>query len=68
VKHAVQRGILVPTQHLLWDQGKPRKTLIESDYLDKMLLYTYCDIDSGLKSREYGRRDPSRRPRGTLYM
>jgi hypothetical protein len=22
-KHAVQRGIWVPTQHLLWDQGKP---------------------------------------------
>jgi hypothetical protein len=29
VKHAMLRGILVPTQHLLWDQGKPRKTLIE---------------------------------------
>jgi hypothetical protein len=28
-KHAVQRGIWVPTQHLLWDQGKPRKTLME---------------------------------------
>jgi hypothetical protein len=28
-KHAVQRGIWVTTQHLLWDQGKPRKTLIE---------------------------------------
>jgi hypothetical protein len=28
-KHAVQREIWVPTQHLLWDQGKPRKTLIE---------------------------------------
>jgi hypothetical protein len=28
-KHVVQRGIWVPTQHLLWDQGKPRKTLIE---------------------------------------
>jgi hypothetical protein len=28
-KHAVQLGIWVPTQHLLWDQGKPRKTLIE---------------------------------------
>jgi hypothetical protein len=23
VKHAVQRGVWVPTQHLLWDQGKP---------------------------------------------
>jgi hypothetical protein len=29
VTHAEQRGIWVPTQHLLWDQGKPRKTLIE---------------------------------------
>jgi hypothetical protein len=29
VKHAVQRGIWVPTQHLLWVQGKPRKTLIK---------------------------------------
>jgi hypothetical protein len=28
-KHAVQRGIWVPTQHLLWDQGKPRKTFNE---------------------------------------
>jgi hypothetical protein len=29
VKHAEQRGIWVPTQHLIWDQGKPQKTLIE---------------------------------------
>jgi hypothetical protein len=28
-KHAVQRRIWVQTQHLLWNQGKPRKTLIE---------------------------------------
>jgi hypothetical protein len=28
-KHAVQCGIWVPTQHSLWDQGKPRKILIE---------------------------------------
>jgi hypothetical protein len=28
-KHAVQRGIWVPTQYLLWDQEKPRKTWIE---------------------------------------
>jgi hypothetical protein len=28
-KHAVQRGIWVPTQHLHWDQGKRRKTLTE---------------------------------------
>jgi hypothetical protein len=26
---AVQIGIWVPTQHLLWDEGKPRKSLIE---------------------------------------
>jgi hypothetical protein len=25
----VQRGIWVPTQHLLWDQRTPYKTLIE---------------------------------------
>jgi hypothetical protein len=29
VKHAVQYGIWVPTHHLLWDQGKPWKTLFE---------------------------------------
>jgi hypothetical protein len=29
VKHAVKHAIWVPAQHLLWDQGKPRKTLIE---------------------------------------
>jgi hypothetical protein len=28
-KQAVQYGIWVPTQHLLWNQGKPQKTLIE---------------------------------------
>jgi hypothetical protein len=29
VKHALQRGIWAPTQHLLWDKEKLRKTLIE---------------------------------------
>jgi hypothetical protein len=29
VKHAVQRGIWVPIQHFPWEQGKPRKNLIE---------------------------------------
>jgi hypothetical protein len=29
VRHAEQRGIWVPTQHLLWDQEKPRKNLID---------------------------------------
>jgi hypothetical protein len=28
-KHAVQRRIWVSTQHSPWEQGKPRKTLIE---------------------------------------
>jgi hypothetical protein len=33
-KHGVaQRGIWVPTQHLPWDQGKPRYTLIAFAYL-----------------------------------
>jgi hypothetical protein len=36
VKHTEQRGIWVPTQHLLLDQGKPRKTFI--DYEDRLLL------------------------------
>jgi hypothetical protein len=41
-KHAVQRGIWIPTQHLLWDQGKPRKTLIESScLLFKTNLYRF---------------------------
>jgi hypothetical protein len=26
---AEERGIWLPTQHFLWDQGKPRRTLIE---------------------------------------
>jgi hypothetical protein len=35
VRHTEQRGIWVPTQHLLWDQGKPRKTeLTHEDSLD----------------------------------
>jgi hypothetical protein len=28
-KHQVQRGIWVPTQHLVWYREKPRKILIE---------------------------------------
>jgi hypothetical protein len=36
VKHAVQRGIWVLTQHLLWDQENPRKTL----YALLFLLYS----------------------------
>jgi hypothetical protein len=29
MKHVVELRIFVPTQDLLWEQGKPRKTLIE---------------------------------------
>jgi hypothetical protein len=29
MKHSVQRLIRLPTQHLLWDRGKPQRTLIE---------------------------------------
>jgi hypothetical protein len=29
MKQAVQRGIWVPTQHLLHGRGKPRKTLVD---------------------------------------
>jgi hypothetical protein len=32
VKHAVQHGIWVWTQHLLWDQGKPWKMKLKSRY------------------------------------
>jgi hypothetical protein len=39
VTHAVQRGIWVPTQHLLWDQGKPRKTLIQVALLLHFTIY-----------------------------
>jgi hypothetical protein len=28
-RHAVQRGIWIPTQRLIEDRGKPRKTLID---------------------------------------
>jgi hypothetical protein len=41
-KHAVQRGIWVPTQHLLWDQGKPRETLIE------LAAVLYLELNSTL--------------------
>jgi hypothetical protein len=42
VKHAVQRGIWVPTQHLLWEQGKPRKTLIK---LFKVFVWETLDLE-----------------------
>jgi hypothetical protein len=29
VKYAEQRVICLPTQHLLWDRGKPRKPSID---------------------------------------
>jgi hypothetical protein len=42
VNHAVQRGTWAPTQHLLWDQGKPRQVLIDfagrTSRLDRVLV------------------------------
>jgi hypothetical protein len=35
--------------------------------LQFVLFYSEWKARSGLESREYGRRDPSRWPRGTLY-
>jgi hypothetical protein len=42
-KHAVQRGIWLPTQHLLWDHGKPRKTLIELASFSKSKSKSHYD-------------------------
>jgi hypothetical protein len=54
-KHAVQRGIWVPTHHLLWDQGKPRKILIEmsecwgiSSRLGHWIFLTYLILPAAL--------------------
>jgi hypothetical protein len=38
---AVQRGIWVPTQHLLWDQGKPWKTLMQRRIVRSLVLYGF---------------------------
>jgi hypothetical protein len=43
VKHTEQRGIWVPTQHLLWDQGKPRKTLIELVGRRTFRMQKFCE-------------------------
>jgi hypothetical protein len=50
-KHAVQRGIWVPTQHLLWDQGKARKTLIELAGRRTFRMQTPVAGPSGCKLR-----------------
>jgi hypothetical protein len=45
VKQAVQRGIWTPTQHLLWNRGKPRKTLIElTSHMTFWMQTDYCFI------------------------
>jgi hypothetical protein len=41
VKHAVHRGIWVPTQYLLWNGGKPRKPLIELAKTEILLYNIY---------------------------
>jgi hypothetical protein len=46
VKHTEQRGIWIPTQHLLWDQGKPRKTLIELVVTMKTAVFCYIKTSS----------------------
>jgi hypothetical protein len=39
--YAVHRGIWVPTQHLLWGGGKPRKILIELVKTEILLYNIY---------------------------
>jgi hypothetical protein len=46
VKHAVQSGIWVPTQHFLWDQGKPRKTFGRSQNLPDWLLASSPELNT----------------------
>jgi hypothetical protein len=58
-KHAVQRGIWVPTQHSLWDQGKPRKILIE-------LAARRLDQDFPWFSLGWGKRERERRKLGVV--
>jgi hypothetical protein len=43
VKYAGQRGIWEPTQHLLWSQGKPRKTLTKlAGYRNFRMQTDFC--------------------------
>jgi hypothetical protein len=37
-KQAVQRGIWLPTQYLLWDQEKPRKTDVEVEVTSRLTV------------------------------
>jgi hypothetical protein len=46
----MQRGIGVPNQHLLWDQGKPRKTLIELAGRRTFRMQLTSSQQSGIKS------------------
>jgi hypothetical protein len=60
-KHAVQLGIWLPTQDLLWDQGKPPKTLIElAGQSQSQSQKSHCDRQSvsqsvclGVKSKSW---------------
>jgi hypothetical protein len=47
--HAVQRGIWVPTQHWLWDQGKPRETLIELAGRRTFRMQMTSSLQSGIQ-------------------
>jgi hypothetical protein len=41
-RHAVQRGISVPSEHLLQDRVKPRKALIDFAGGKALRNYTHC--------------------------
>jgi hypothetical protein len=43
LKHAEQRGIWVPTEHLLWDEGKPRTPFIELACYGDSFTVLYVD-------------------------
>jgi hypothetical protein len=64
VKHAEQRGIWVPTQHLLWDQGKPRKTFIELAGRKTFRIQTdFYDSSPALNTRTLLQHGPYRKRR-----
>jgi hypothetical protein len=50
VKHAEQSGIWIPTQHLLCDQERPRKTLIELAGRRTFLMQTEDPISASLSA------------------
>jgi hypothetical protein len=50
VKHAVQRGSWVITQHLLYDRGKPRKVLPAARHLNTGMLTLFLSCAPALCS------------------